>query len=259
LILLFVLLFAGAKWFGVRDISTNPCFKYDLGTDADSIATTWGASNQFSCTSFTTLCPAGGDLGQGTTCLEANGMLEFPDIITNCLSCAEVDYTHGSIIFNAFIWCQIFNEYTARSIKDGVNPFAGIFSNLMFFYVSIFSAASQVLIIEYGGRFTSTSPLTLEDHFITMGLGAFSILVGMAMRFYPCEEDPATFFGSDDVEYEPNSIVIFMDWLDSFWEEEEDDDVHPDAAEEKHLEGGAVATTDPDSSSKAVEIEKNQV
>eukprot|EP00605_Chrysophyceae_sp_TOSAG23-4_P001569 GSChrysophyteH1.ASY1.ANO1.1720.1 assembled CDS len=109
----------------------------------------------------------------------------------DCLSCANKDYTHGTIIFNAFIWCQIFNEYTARSILNDVNPFSGLLTNFMFLYVSIFSALCQILIVEFGGRFTSTSPLTLEQHLITMGLGAASIFAfGELCKRYGAEDLP---------------------------------------------------------------------
>ena len=67
----------------------------------------------------------------------------------------------------------------------------------MFLYVSIFSAFSQWLIVEYGADFTSTSPLTANQWFITILLGLGSMIVGVGMRFIPCEEDPLSFFGND--------------------------------------------------------------
>ena len=58
---------------------------------------------------------------------------------------------HNSIVFNAFIFCQIFNEYNARNLGDELNPFRGVQNNTTFIYVSFFSVVVQVLIVEFGG------------------------------------------------------------------------------------------------------------
>jgi len=194
LILLLSLLFGGAKWFNVRDISTKPCFTYQV-KDIATIVKNPSTGAELACGDWNTHCK-----GQdGTTCYNAMGYSKYKDFIDTCLTCETVDYTHGTIIFNAFIWCQIFNEYTARSIHDEWNPFRGIFTNPLFFAVSIFSALAQELMVQYGGRFTSTTPLTIEQNLITVGLGAISIFVGMIMRFIPVEEDPNSFYGTPDV------------------------------------------------------------
>merc|ERR1719199_850044 len=41
LALLFALLFGGAKWFDVHDMSTNPCFEYELVPDYGSVDKSW--------------------------------------------------------------------------------------------------------------------------------------------------------------------------------------------------------------------------
>jgi len=220
LILLFVLLFVGAKWFDVPDMSDKPCIKFeyakDIGADKTSGGQTCGSFFAKDCTSF------GGK--HGSDCLK--GYAYGATFQLDCLNCEEKDYRHGTIIFNAFIWCQIFNEYTARSILNDVNPFSGLFRNHMFLWVSIFSAAAQAAIVELGGRFTSTAPLTASQWAITVALGFASVFVGMLMRFQPCEEDPATFFGNDDAEAKP----FFMVWFEALaalmpaWMQFSDDD-----------------------------------
>jgi hypothetical protein len=44
---------------------------------------------------------------------------------------------HITVIFNGFVFCQIFNEINARNIGDDVNVFAGLFHNAMFLAVII--------------------------------------------------------------------------------------------------------------------------
>merc|ERR1711871_405836 len=198
LILLFALMFGGAAWFSVRDMSTSPCFEYKHTGGSGTY--TYG-SNTITCSDWDTYCKGKGDdcyeqdrtVGGSTFSYEDYGA----DFKKDCLSCVREDYTHGTIIFNAFIWCQIFNEYTARNIFDEVNPFRNIWTNPMFAFVSIFSVGAQVLIVEVGESFTSTSPLTGAQWGWTIFLGWISMIFGVLMRYIPVEEDPNTFFISD--------------------------------------------------------------
>jgi Ca2+-transporting ATPase len=192
LVILFILLFRGAEWFGVRDIADKPCYQFDVKDAAATVKSSDGSV--FTCGDWSAICK-----GQdGTDCYNANGFSKYQDFISTCLSCAKEDYIHGTIIFNAFIWCQIFNEYTARSIRHDWNIFKGVFSNPAFFMVSVVSAGCQYLIVQFGGRFTSTSPIDWAQWLITVALGFGSIFIGMLMRFIPCEENPNTFFGTPD-------------------------------------------------------------
>jgi hypothetical protein len=50
------------------------------------------------------------------------------------------------------------------------------------------------MLIEVAGPFMKTSPLTINQWLLSLGLGALAVPVGILMRFIPCEEDPETFF-----------------------------------------------------------------
>ena len=120
---------------------------------------------------------------------------ELPSYEDTCLVCAKKDYTHGSIIFNAFIWCQIFNEYSSRVLFNELNMFRKIFENNMFFIVSIFTIGLQVILIEFGDDFMKTTPLNFDQWITTIIIGAITIPVGFLMRYFlPVEEDPAAYF-----------------------------------------------------------------
>ena len=72
--------------------------------------------------------------------------------------------------------------------------FEGVFGNYMFLFVSIFSLGLQVFLVEVGGDFLRTSPLDAPQWFITIALGFLGMPIGVLMRFFPCEEDPESFF-----------------------------------------------------------------
>lgn len=88
----------------------------------------------------------------------------------------------------------MFNEYTARSIFDEWNPLRGISTNYVFLLVSLITIGFQIMLIEVGGEFLKTSPLTISQWLITVALGAIGVPVGMLMRLIPVKEDPRSFF-----------------------------------------------------------------
>jgi len=204
LALLLLLLFKGAQWFDVTE--GVGCFRYSVG---DSKQTwDWKTGNKGStdnnvylikCNSYNTYCSS-----EGLDCIQENRLIgnvtrsldDLKDWTDDCLTCTKTDYTHGSIIFNAFIWCQIFNEYTARSIGDDPNCLKDIHKNYIFFMVTIITIGCQIFLIELGGEFVKTSHLTMYQWLVTIGLGAIGLPVGVLMRFIPVSEDPESFFDS---------------------------------------------------------------
>ncbi len=116
-----------------------------------------------------------------------------------CLECNLNGYVHGSIIFNAFIFCTFFNEYTAHELFDDWNFFPSIIENPVFLMVSAFTFGAQIFLIELGGEFLKTSPLTIEQWAVTVALGAIGVPIGILMRWIPVKEDPNSFFDNSRV------------------------------------------------------------
>ena len=191
LTLLMVLLFAGADWFGVP--FGTVCDKYEVKGNGKN---SWTYNNTpLSCSSFSELC---GDSLDDTCYTKTQdfgtSFSKLKDFEHDCLDCKKYDYRHGTIMFNAFIWCQFFNEYTSRNLFDEVNPFRGLTTNLTFAYVSVFMAGFQILFVEVFGKFASTTPLPWNHWLITIALGFIGVPIGMLYRFVPVKEDPNTYF-----------------------------------------------------------------
>mmetsp|Transcript_14003 Transcript_14003/g.17695 ORF Transcript_14003/g.17695 Transcript_14003/m.17695 type:complete len:699 (+) Transcript_14003:2-2098(+) len=121
--------------------------------------------------------------------------------------CEDGSAHHFTIIFTAFVFCQVFNEFNAREIGDVFNPFKNLNNSPMFLLVIVFTIIAQYLIVEYGGEFTQTTHLTAEEWKATFLLGAMSIPVGFLMRLVPVAEDPESFAGEvmDDESSKKNS------------------------------------------------------
>jgi len=109
--------------------------------------------------------------------------------------CEDGSTRHFTILFNAFVFCQVFNEFNAREIGDRFDPIRSLSQSPMFLLVIFFTVISQWFIVEYGGDFTQTAPLSFDEWRLTVGLGAFSLPVGFLMRLIPVSEDPETFAG----------------------------------------------------------------
>jgi magnesium-transporting ATPase (P-type) len=110
-------------------------------------------------------------------------------------NCEDGSSHHFTILFNAFVFCQVFNEFNAREIGDKFDPLATLNKSPMFLFVIGFTVLAQWFIVEFGGEFTQTSPLTFSEWRSTIGFGAMSIPMGYFMRLIPVTEDPQSFAG----------------------------------------------------------------
>jgi len=123
------------------------------------------------------------------------------DYETNCLSCEELDNKLITIIFNTFVFCQIFNEYTARNLYDEVSILKGIVNNPVFLAISFVTIIMQVLIVQFGGKFVNTSPMSMDQWLASVIMAFNGIPVGILMRFIPIKDDPLNYHsGNDDFE-----------------------------------------------------------
>jgi len=93
-----------------------------------------------------------------------------------------------TIIFNVFVLMQLVNEINARLLNDELNMFANILKNRFFIIIGFITFGVQVLFVEVGGSFTSTSKLLYYEWFICIALGLVEIPLGVALRFVPITE-----------------------------------------------------------------------
>lgn len=92
---------------------------------------------------------------------------------------------HLTIIFNTFVFCQVFNEINARSIGDEMNIFKGLERSPLFIIIILFTIAAQFGIVEFGGDFVRTTSLNPEQWIKCVLLGALSLPLGGFMRLIP--------------------------------------------------------------------------
>nr|CAD1817159.1 unnamed protein product [Ananas comosus var. bracteatus] len=128
-------------------------------------------------------------IGQSLYQLLVLGTLMFAGKRLLNLKGADDDSVVNTLIFNSFVFCQVFNEINSREM-DKINIFRGIFSNWIFAAIITVTVVFQVIIVEFLGPFASTVPLTWEQWLISVGLGAISLIVGAILKCIPVEPKP---------------------------------------------------------------------
>lgn len=68
-----------------------------------------------------------------------------------------------TIIFETFVFLQIFNEFNARCIQPRkLNVFSHLLSNWLFLTVVLGTMALTVFFVQYAGQMMRVAPLTTE-------------------------------------------------------------------------------------------------
>ncbi|KAJ1911892.1 plasma membrane calcium [Mycoemilia scoparia] len=90
-----------------------------------------------------------------------------------------------TIVFNSFVWMQLFNEFNSRSLGNSLNVFYNLHRNLFFIGIVVFSAFIQVLIIQFGGAAFKTRGLDGQQWAYCIIAGALSLAIGVVVRLIP--------------------------------------------------------------------------
>lgn len=95
----------------------------------------------------------------------------------------------NTLVFNTFVWMQIFNQWNSRRLDNKFNIFEGLTKNWLFFGINTAMCGAQVLIIFVGGDpfdiSNTNPPQTAAQWGYAIILGFISIPVGMAIRLIP--------------------------------------------------------------------------
>lgn len=91
----------------------------------------------------------------------------------------------NTLVFNVFVWMQIFNAINSRKIDNTKNIFEGFWRNYLFMIIMLIMIGGQVLIVFVGGAAFVVQPLNGVQWAISIGLGLLSIPIGFMIRLIP--------------------------------------------------------------------------
>ncbi|CAI9763058.1 unnamed protein product [Fraxinus pennsylvanica] len=96
----------------------------------------------------------------------------------------DSDLILNTLIFNTFVFCQVFNEISSRDMEK-INVFKGILENYIFVVVLSCTALFQIIIIEFLGTFANTHPLTWQQWAVSFLLGFLGMPIAAAAKMIP--------------------------------------------------------------------------
>ncbi|KAJ6844903.1 calcium-transporting ATPase 1, plasma membrane-type-like [Iris pallida] len=92
--------------------------------------------------------------------------------------------TLNTLIFNSFVFCQVFNEISSREMEK-IDVFRGMLQNYVFVTVLASTVIFQIIIVQYLGEFANTMPLTLSQWFASVFIGFLGMPVAAAVKLVP--------------------------------------------------------------------------
>jgi Ca2+-transporting ATPase len=96
---------------------------------------------------------------------------------------------HYTMLFNTFIFLQVFNIINARRVNDEPNIFQGIFQNKVFVSLFLVIVVVQVLITAFGDIVFSTKNMDWDLWIASLCIGALSIPLGFLFRMIPVPKE----------------------------------------------------------------------
>ncbi|KAL5513644.1 PMC1_2 [Sanghuangporus vaninii] len=88
----------------------------------------------------------------------------------------------STLVFNAFVFAQIFNSINCRRIGNHKNIFHGMYRNPYFIGILLIEIGCQIIIVFFGGQAFSVTDISGKFWGISLALGVVSIPLGFLIR-----------------------------------------------------------------------------
>jgi Ca2+-transporting ATPase len=90
-----------------------------------------------------------------------------------------------SLIFNMFVWLQIFNQYNNRRLDNSLNIFINIHRNYYFIGLNFIMVGCQIAIVFFGSTAFSITALNGPQWAISVVVAVLCIPWGVCVRLFP--------------------------------------------------------------------------
>jgi len=90
-----------------------------------------------------------------------------------------------TVVFNTFVWMQIFNEFNNRRLDNKFNIFEGITKNYFFIGINCIMVGGQIMIVFIGKAAFSITPLNGIQWAVCVVLAAFCLPWAILIRLVP--------------------------------------------------------------------------
>ncbi|KAF8623703.1 hypothetical protein AX17_007401 [Amanita inopinata Kibby_2008] len=90
-----------------------------------------------------------------------------------------------TLVFNAFVFAQIFNSVNCRRLDRKLNVLEGISKNFYFITITLIEIGVQILIVFVGGAAFQVTRIPGREWGISLALGVVSLPLGVLVRLLP--------------------------------------------------------------------------
>ncbi|KAI2776262.1 plasma membrane calcium-transporting ATPase [Daldinia loculata] len=91
----------------------------------------------------------------------------------------------NTMVFNTFVWMQIFNEFNNRRLDNKFNIFEGVLRNKFFIVINIIMVGAQVAIVFVGGAAFEITAINGVQWAICLVAAAISLPWAIVIRLFP--------------------------------------------------------------------------
>ncbi|XP_028772746.1 calcium-transporting ATPase 2, plasma membrane-type-like isoform X2 [Neltuma alba] len=96
----------------------------------------------------------------------------------------DSDILLNTLIFNTFVFCQVFNEISSREMEE-IDVFKGILDNHVFVAVISVTVLFQIIIVEYLGTYANTTPLAPIYWLFSVSIGYLGMPIAAHLKKIP--------------------------------------------------------------------------
>ena len=94
---------------------------------------------------------------------------------------------HFTMVFNLFVFMEMFNEINSRRINNECNVFEHITTNTMFWTIFVISLVLQVILVQVGKVVFTTHALSFGEHLFCIAMGVLTLPLYQLARTVPAD------------------------------------------------------------------------
>ncbi|KAL9114998.1 MAG: hypothetical protein Q9227_001242 [Pyrenula ochraceoflavens] len=105
----------------------------------------------------------------------------------------------NTVVFNAFVWMQVFNELNSRRLDNKFNIFEGVHKNFWFLGINAIMVGGQIMIVFIGGRAFGITKINGAQWAVSLLTALPCLLWGVLLRLVPDERFGVVFHGAVNI------------------------------------------------------------
>lgn len=115
-----------------------------------------------------------------------------------------------TIVFETFVFLQIFNEFNCRCIQPKkLNMFAHLYQSPLFCLVVVGTFAMTMFFVEFCGQMVRVTPLTSTEHAACILWGASTLIISTILKLTPAHwVEKLPIFLDENKEIDPNDRMM---------------------------------------------------